>query len=129
MNIVLPKAKPARYRVWQAIRIYRRFKNEDLIALGIQAKSVRNYVSVLRRNGIVRSLSDGYTMLVRDVGPLPPIEQPDGTISDPNAKRVHAVEAQKIQLQAAQRLGCINCKRTDCGACLKAKLEKEGRLP
>lgn len=112
--------KTTRYRVWQAIRIYRRFTTEDLVALGgMKAKSIRNYVYFLKRVGILKALSDGYTMLVRDVGPLVPVERPDGKLHDPNSDR--SAIRKEARVLCAQRLGCLNCTRCACGDCPRAK--------
>lgn len=119
-------AQTTRYRVWQAIRVLRRFKTPEVIALGgMRPKSVRNYVAFLKRVGILRSLSDGYTMLVRDLGPLAPIERKDGrSFQDPN-EHAPSIAAHRARLLNAQRLGCINCTRSACGDCPKAKAEEE----
>ncbi len=120
-------AKTTRYRVWQAIRVMRRFRTNDVLALGgMRPKSVRNYVAFLKRVGILRSLSDGYTMLVRDLGPRAPIERPDGrSFQDPN-EHAPSIAVHRVRLLNAQRQGCINCTRSACGDCPKTKEDRHG---
>ncbi len=82
-----PTLQTARHRIWQAIRIYRRFESGELVAvLSLPCRTVRNYVGALKRHGVLRSVRGG-AMLVRDLGPKAPFEAKGrrrGQLIDPN---------------------------------------------
>jgi hypothetical protein len=86
--------KSARYRIWRAMRIMRRFTMADLCATAEAGRwNVQQYVlGLIRAQYVVlvmaqrrRGIGGGtiYT-LARDTGPNPPRLRKDETIFDPN---------------------------------------------
>lgn len=116
----MPVARGAntnRYRIWQAIRVYRRFQRTDLIALDLTPKTIRNFVSFLTRVGLLKELSDGQLMLTHDLGPLPPIATNRGTsYRDQNISPATKVDEGQV-LRTMLRSPCLLCVRHQCAAC------------
>ncbi len=86
-------AGQARHRIWQSMRILRRFTLADLIASAESTRTnTQKYVQQLRAKGYVRVIQarrsgfpgeDAVYQLVRNTGPLPPRIGKQG-LHDPN---------------------------------------------
>lgn len=86
-------------KVWQAMRILRRFSARDLLTTceGLGARQLRHYLGMLRATGFVRLVRPNHAgvpgsthvfALVRDTGPQAPVRGPQaGTVFDPNTGR------------------------------------------
>lgn len=98
---VIAKAS-TRARIWQSIRILRRFTLPDLVATAeANHDNARKFVQGLARVGYLRvakpkqnGRKGGHQvwMLIRDTGPHPPRLQSDGGVWDPNTHTVHREE-------------------------------------
>ncbi|MGH8012487.1 MAG: hypothetical protein ACREQ4_08315 [Candidatus Binataceae bacterium] len=90
-------ASSARYRIWRAMRIMRRFQIGDLIATAVAGESnVQKYVFDLTRAGYLRlararqsgvKAGSAVYVLIEDSGPLPPRIIGNGMVFDPNRAR------------------------------------------
>lgn len=88
----------ARDRIWQSMRILRRFTLPDLCATAESGHAnAKKYVIGLERSGYLRRIQErrsGYKgayvvwMLTRDTGPQAPRLQTDGNTYDPNLHQV-----------------------------------------
>ena len=98
-------------RVWQSMRVMRRFTTANLQATAEAGESaVRKYLMALRQAGYVRLVqarSSGHAgsrdvwALVRDSGPAAPIRRADGSgVYDPNTGALYVLDA-VIQTQGA----------------------------
>lgn len=97
-GMVKRKAVPTtmRSRMWQSMRVMRRFSVRDLIAVAEASDShVRRYVRELRRAGYVRpvhitnftALNDTIYLLIRNTGPQAPrIRRHSNVVWDPNTR-------------------------------------------
>ena len=92
------KDSPTRYRLWQAMRVLRRFTISQIAATSeIQHGTAKRYMLELTRAGYVREVApskpwlgrdgEAVRILARDSGPRPPRVRVDGTIHDPNVGR------------------------------------------
>ncbi len=93
---------PMLQRVWQSMRVMRRFSTANLQATAEAGESaVRKYLMALRRAGFVilvqervsgRPGSRDVWALVRDSGPAAPIRRHDGSgVYCPNTDKLHAL--------------------------------------
>lgn len=97
----IPRAE-TRARIWQAMRVLRRFTLPDLVATAeANLANVRKYVVGLAKVGVVRVAAPkrngkkgGHKvwMLSRDLGPFPPRLQRNGQVWDPNTHKVMGEE-------------------------------------
>ncbi len=95
----LRRSPRVRDRIWQSMRVLRRFTLPDLVATtGASRENAKKYVRGLVRAGYLRCLSPyargrkgGHAvwMLARDTGPHAPRLQADGQTYDPNERRVY----------------------------------------
>ena len=98
MHRTVEARRTARDRIWQSMRILRRFTLPELVATAETGDSnCLKYTRGLCAAGIVRLLAaresgvkGGHAqwMLVRDLGPKSPRLRADGTTFDPNANAV-----------------------------------------
>jgi hypothetical protein len=91
----LLKPTDARYRIWQSMRVLRRFTIGHLAAVSTaKADNVKRYVRALARHDYARcvqqatpargSAGRAVWTLIKDTGPHAPRACSDGTIFDPN---------------------------------------------
>lgn len=89
---------PIRYRLWQTMRVLRRFTMSQLAASAeVKIAAARTYVLELTRAGYLRVErpaqarrgrdGEAVRVLARDSGPRPPRVRRDGSVFDPNLDR------------------------------------------
>lgn len=99
---------PALQRVWQSMRIMRRFTIGDLMTTSEAGKTaVEKYVAALRKAGYLRLVhnrvngragSRDVFALARDTGPLAPIRRKDNTgVFDPNTDLVWNLQGEIVR--------------------------------
>jgi len=99
---------PALQRVWQSMRIMRRFTSADLMTTSEAGETaVHKYVAALAAAGYLRLAvarvsgrpgSRDVWLLVRDSGPLAPIRRRDRTgVFDTNTQQVWSLQGQLVQ--------------------------------
>ncbi|HYW03586.1 MAG TPA: hypothetical protein VFA86_06540 [Gammaproteobacteria bacterium] len=91
------RATSARSRIWQSMRVLRRFDVPQLMATAEASRNnVGRFVLGLRRAGVIRVVRqhcNGHAgdcavyQLVRNLGPHAPRVRIDGTCWDPNGQR------------------------------------------
>lgn len=99
---------PALQRVWQSMRIHRRFTAPDLMTTAEAGETaVHKYLKALHAAGYLRLAQPRVSgrpgsfdlwALVRDSGPLAPIRRRDGSgVFDPNTQQVWSLQGQLVQ--------------------------------
>lgn len=89
---------PTRYRLWQSMRVLRRFTSSQLAATSeVSYGATKRYVRELTRAGYLKEVTpprphrgregEAIKVLARDSGPKPPRVRGDGTVFDPNVDR------------------------------------------
>ena len=86
-------------KVWQSMRILRRFCTAELLATtGATQRLTETFVRALSQTGYLRLVaprvngrpgSRNIWQLVRDTGPLPPVRRGQGGVWDANTQRLH----------------------------------------
>lgn len=93
-----------RQRIWNAIRIFKRFTAFQIRSGGLGESNVRNYLKALERAGyiaVARPRASGKTLghavyrLCRDTGPAHPLPRRDGSgVWDQNQQRLYPYPAE-----------------------------------